>query len=124
MKKELYLVLSTLCLLHGAIHSMDTDNDWQKGYAQDLIEFVRQGDVQRLEIWVDQYKVNLNVQDENGLTPLMAAVQEGNLEMVEYLIDQGADVLLKNKNGQTAIDIATQEGQDDIKRYLLRATEK
>ena len=42
----------------------------------------------------------------NGTTPLMMAVQSGNEQLVKYLLDNGADLQLKNDFSITAIDIA------------------
>lgn len=45
-------------------------------------------------------------QSLNGTTPLMMAVQSGNEELVKYLLDNGADLQMKNSFSLTAIDIA------------------
>jgi len=39
-----------------------------------------------------------------GLTPLMHAVRDGCLESIKYLLDNGADLSLKNNKGLTAYD--------------------
>ncbi|KAL0711603.1 hypothetical protein Bca4012_018581 [Brassica carinata] len=46
---------------------------------------------------------------------LHAAVCEGNIEMVKYLLEQGADVNKHDMHGWTARDLAEQQGHDDIK---------
>lgn len=43
-----------------------------------------------------------------GNTPLMEASKDGNLQLVEYLVAQGADVRLKNRRGLSALDYAKQ----------------
>ena len=40
---------------------------------------------------------DLNVQTELGRTPVMEAARKGHKDVVQLLIDHGADVLLKNK---------------------------
>jgi ankyrin repeat protein len=42
----------------------------------------------------------------NGTTPLMMAVQSGNEELIRYLLDNGADLRIRNTQGFSAIDIA------------------
>ena len=44
----------------------------------------------------------------NGMTPLMLAVSQNNLQKVQELLDAGANTQIRNKNGQTALDIAYQ----------------
>lgn len=51
----------------------------------------------------------------NGRTALHDAVCEGNLEIVKYLLDQGADTNTKDENGWTAWDLAEHQGHEDIK---------
>ena len=42
----------------------------------------------------------------NGSTPLMMAVQSGNEQLIRFLLDQGADISIRNGIGFSAIDIA------------------
>ena len=42
----------------------------------------------------------------NGTTPLMMAVQSGNEQLIRFLLDQGADISIRNGMGFSAIDIA------------------
>ena len=45
----------------------------------------------------------INIQNENGLTALMMASDEGLSEVVELLLQNGADPNIRDKNGRTAI---------------------
>ena len=45
----------------------------------------------------------INLRDKFGNTPLMTAVETGNVQITEMLIKQGADVNLPNKKGNTAL---------------------
>lgn len=47
--------------------------------------------------------VDINIRDENGNTSLMKAVESRSLEIMEYLIDQGASLHGRNKLGETII---------------------
>lgn len=53
-----------------------------------------------------------------GYTPLMCAVEKGNIEIVKLLIENGADVNVKSGRG-TALHIAVEYGYPDIVRLLL-----
>lgn len=46
---------------------------------------------------------DINQTDENGETPLMAAIEEENLEMVRFFVKNGANINAKNKKGETLL---------------------
>ena len=43
---------------------------------------------------------------EHGESALFYAALRGNLEVVQYLVEQGADLSIKNIKGLTALDVA------------------
>ena len=56
--------------------------------------------------------IDVNVKDENGMTLLMVAAQNGHLELCEMLIGSGADVNISNSvTGDTSLIYATEAGQ-------------
>ena len=63
--------------------------------------------------------IDVNAQDAKGWTALMAAAKKGSLALVDYLVDNGADIEKKNTGGQTALDIANEWQQKDVASYLL-----
>lgn len=52
-------------------------------------------------------------------TPLMMACTRKNLEVIQDLVEHGANPLLKNKDGWNSFHIASREGEPVILRYLL-----
>lgn len=48
----------------------------------------------------------LDIQDKNGNTALMCAVMCAHYNIVQLLVEDGADTSLKNNDGYTALDIA------------------
>ena len=55
-----------------------------------------------------------------GLTPLLFAAREGNLETVKILLDAGADVNQTSEYGWTALLVATQNRYYKLGAYLLQ----
>ena len=55
---------------------------------------------------VEEIGLDVNARDHRGLTPLHGAAGRGDLEMIRYLIDQGADPTLKARNGDSTADYA------------------
>ena len=56
---------------------------------------------------------------ETNLTPLGLACRNGHLEMVKYLIQNGADLCNVDKDNSTSLMIASVCGHYDIVQYLL-----
>ncbi len=53
-------------------------------------------------------------------SPLMDAVQKGDLAMVNLLLSKGADTSLRSRDGQTALIISVGQGSKEIAALLLR----
>mmetsp|Transcript_9731 Transcript_9731/g.12153 ORF Transcript_9731/g.12153 Transcript_9731/m.12153 type:complete len:211 (-) Transcript_9731:213-845(-) len=47
--------------------------------------------------------INVNCQDENGYSPLMAAASYGMVDMINYLLSKGADVNLVDVDGDSSL---------------------
>ncbi|XP_055372370.1 KN motif and ankyrin repeat domain-containing protein 1 isoform X2 [Condylostylus longicornis] len=52
-------------------------------------------------------------------TALMLAVSHGNLDMVEMLLEAGADINIQDEDGSTSLMCAAEHGRIDIVKYLL-----
>jgi ankyrin repeat protein len=59
--------------------------------------------------------------DDEGRTPLYMAAWGGRVEMVQALVDAGADWTKKTQRGKTAMDIAKEEGRQEIALLLEQA---
>lgn len=55
---------------------------------------------------VEECGADVNLRDANGYSPLHHAASRGDDEVVQYLIDQGADVMVVSRKGQTTVDMA------------------
>ena len=67
---------------------------------------------------------DLNKVDPDGWTPLMFAANLGNLEIVQILIDSGADLVYENLDGNNALSIATAAQHTDVKKLILASIDK
>lgn len=56
----------------------------------------------------------------DGLTPLMAASQQGHLDVVEYLVKRNVAVDMQDGTGETALTKAVRAGKLDVVKYLLK----
>lgn len=76
----------------------------------ELISFVEQG-------------ANINWQDSNmeGVTALHEASRKGNIEIVRYLLQKGADIHLRNYKGFSPLHIAAYCGENEIVSSLIAA---
>ena len=52
-------------------------------------------------------------------TPLLIAILLGNLDIVQYLISEGANIECKTTKGLTPLHIASKKGHLDIIQYLI-----
>ena len=60
----------------------------------------------------------LNVKDADGETPIFEAVRYDDYDICQFLIQEGADLTVKNKEGKTAYDVAVELGYEDCARLL------
>ncbi len=55
---------------------------------------------------VEELGMDVNARDHMGYTPLHNAASRGDVQMIRYLVDQGADVMVISRRGQTTADMA------------------
>ena len=75
-------------------------------------------------VWLDfleQRGANVNLADNQGVTPLMLAVQTGFVEGAEKLIGHGARVDVTNNSGETPLMFAVHARNTELMRILLQA---
>ena len=62
--------------------------------------------------------------DQQGVTPLMLAATKGNLEIVKLLLAKGADITKTSKEGKTALNYAMANGHIKITTILTEKQEE
>jgi len=55
---------------------------------------------------------------KSGLTPLMLATSFGDIDMMEFLIKEGANINQRDKFGMNALDYANKLGQKKAAKFL------
>jgi Ankyrin repeats (many copies) len=70
-----------------------------------------QGDIQAFTKLLDDDPHLLNAHDGLGVTPLIRAAAWGHREMVDYLVNQGADLNLTDTTGASALFLACSNGR-------------
>jgi ankyrin repeat protein len=59
-----------------------------------------------LQYLVEELGADVNARDANGFAPLHWAASRGDNEMIEYLVERGADVTVVSRRGHTTADMA------------------
>ncbi|MEJ1275606.1 ankyrin repeat family A (RFXANK-like) 2 [Cricetulus griseus] len=77
-----------------------------------------QGEMLYLATRIEQENV-INHTDEEGFTPLMWAAAHGQIAVVEFLLQNGADPQLLGKGRESALSLACSKGYTDIVKMLL-----
>jgi ankyrin repeat protein len=76
--------------LHYITASTELSLDWQRRLIQRLL----------------RENINLNAQDSDSNTPLLLALKAGNLGIADWLVEQGADINIKNQENETAFSVS------------------
>src|SRR5579883_955048 len=72
-------------------------------------------------ITLEQGLIDINLPNEQAMTPLYAAAHNGHKKIVEELIGAGAKVNLPNIEGVTPLYVAAHNGHKDIVQMLITA---
>jgi FOG: Ankyrin repeat len=67
-----------------------------------------------------KHELPINIQDAKGTTPLHIAIIEQDFDIAKVLLENGAQVLLKNEMGLTPYDIAESLRARNLQNLLRR----
>ncbi|XP_069784657.1 DNA-binding protein RFXANK isoform X2 [Narcine bancroftii] len=82
-------------------------------------QLAAQGDLSQLTSYLQQGSSLLNVPDERGFTPLMWAAAFGEIAVVRFLLEMGADPRILAKERESTLSLASIQGYTDIVLLLL-----
>ena len=92
------------------IHTIISTIDYDVKLYKDVLEKI----LRAIELNNNAYAISLceskkiiNAQDKSGKSPLTVAVENGNEEMIDFLISRGADLHVKDWNGTNLLEYAT-----------------
>jgi hypothetical protein len=86
----------------------------------ELLEAVKAGNVESTQELIGS-GADLNQTDKNGWRPLNWAAAKGKLEIVQVLLQHGADVYAAGHDQRTPAMIALAAGHADVARFLRKA---
>ena len=107
------LLSLSLFLLTLATASADSIN------TAEIVQASQEGFLTLVQELVEKHHINVNTRDENGFTPLLAAAKQGQILIVQYLLEKGAHVNARDNNGMTALMWAIWNGHTDIAQLLM-----
>jgi len=94
--------------------------DFSKGdYVSKFLLAAYEGNMDFMEFCLLQ-GFSPNLVNEKGITPLMVASWKGRENIVRYLLNKKADVVVEDNDGNTALDYAEAGGHENI-IFLIKA---
>uniref|UniRef100_A0A0B6ZR97 Uncharacterized protein n=1 Tax=Arion vulgaris TaxID=1028688 RepID=A0A0B6ZR97_9EUPU len=69
------------------------------------------GDLNYLRTLVENGVVNINERDDKGSTLAHKAAGQGHIDILQWLLELGANVIITNQAGETALDVASRFAQ-------------
>ncbi|XP_031846094.1 ankyrin repeat and MYND domain-containing protein 2 [Nomia melanderi] len=85
-----------------------------------IFDIIRDNSVLELKMLLVANKVKMDFVDENGISPLQHACYKGRKEIVQILLDQGADVnACQHNNAYTALHFAALSGNAELCHLLM-----
>ena len=105
IKYEFSLFLTFLLLLIGCSSTVNRPMQY--------------GDLDNIKAIIRKDSTKINEKNEDGNTFLHIAVQEGDIDIAQYLVSQGADINAKDNLDQTPLQIAIHEDNVELAKYLI-----
>ncbi len=96
-------------------------NEQDKNGLTPLMRLLDSGSEEKLERYLKKSPdIDLNIQDNEGMTLLTHAILSGNLQTANILLEYGANPDIQDNVGKTSLIYATQMRNPDLVRALLK----
>eukprot|EP00177_Eucheuma_denticulatum_P001086 GFKZ01001979.1.p1 GENE.GFKZ01001979.1~~GFKZ01001979.1.p1 ORF type:complete len:312 (-),score=39.15 GFKZ01001979.1:523-1395(-) len=108
--------------LFGAKGPTGFDLGGEQDYGEakkDICFWATQGDIKSVKYCLEKQGVSPNFRDQDGLTPLMRAVDRNNQQLVDILVAAGADLDAVDEEGQSALHYAAYCEHADMAGLLV-----
>lgn len=79
-----------------------------------------EGDLQAVKRYIEADQVDVESKDRFGNEILFHAVSGNHMDVVRYLVEQGASPLIRSGDGSTLVHIAAGLGETNMVAYLLQ----
>ena len=76
-----------------------------------------------IETVVDKFNADINLQNSNGETTIMKAVEHGVEDSVKYLLDKGANVTIQDNKGENIMHKLAKQFNENNKEWQLEIVE-
>ncbi|XP_067653128.1 serine/threonine-protein phosphatase 6 regulatory ankyrin repeat subunit A-like [Haliotis asinina] len=80
------------------------------------------GNVKIVKYILTQNIIDINGNDDNKMTPLLLAAYHGNSDVLELLIEKGANALAVNRKSRNSLHLSCTGGHVDAAKYVLNQT--
>lgn len=77
-----------------------------EGFAANIHRVVPDGWLPAVRYLVEELGADVNARDHNGYSPVHHAAARGDDELIQYLVERGADVMVVSRKGETTVDMA------------------
>jgi ankyrin repeat protein len=78
---------------------------------------IQKGDNEVVKSLLEEH--NIDIEDSYGRTVLLNSALYGNLSLIHWLLEKGADINHVDINGYTALHFAAQETHTNVVKFLL-----
>lgn len=82
--------------------------------------YAQRYNLENLLLRLDDNKKDINAVDRNGNTPLIYAIKNNECRVSKYLIENGANISIKNKYGNTPLHVACHMGNMHLVKLIFK----